>query len=68
MLNSCLAYSSTMQMEPIYSSETSSDFQWATRNYMPEERILWILKSVCGYGLDLSGLTWGLVLDACEHG
>jgi hypothetical protein len=67
MLTSGLAYSSTMKMEATYSSGTSADFQWATQNYIPEDIILRILKSLCGYGLDLSGLASGSVVDACEH-
>jgi hypothetical protein len=33
----CLAYSSTLKMETIYSSETPEGFQGATRRYIPEE-------------------------------
>jgi hypothetical protein len=40
MLNSCLAYSSTLKMEPTYSSETLVDFQRAARRYVPEDRTL----------------------------
>jgi hypothetical protein len=34
----CLAYSSTLIMDPTFSSEKSFDFQRITRNYLPEER------------------------------
>jgi hypothetical protein len=37
-LFSCLAYSSTLKMQGIYSSETSVDFQRFTWRYIPEER------------------------------
>jgi hypothetical protein len=37
---SFLAYSSTLKMEAICSSEASVDFQQATRRYIPQERIL----------------------------
>jgi hypothetical protein len=36
----CLAYPSTLKAEAIYSSETSVDFQWTTRCYVPEGRTL----------------------------
>jgi hypothetical protein len=39
-LVSCLAYSSTLNMEAICSSETSLDFQWTTQLYIPEDRTL----------------------------
>jgi hypothetical protein len=39
-LLSCLAYSSTLQMEAVCSSETSVDFQRTTRRYIPEDRTL----------------------------
>jgi hypothetical protein len=32
-----LGYFSTLKMEAIYSSETSVDFQWTTRRYIPED-------------------------------
>jgi hypothetical protein len=35
---SCLAYSSTLKMEATCSSETSLDFHWTTRRYIPEDR------------------------------
>jgi hypothetical protein len=38
MLVSCLAYFLNLKMEVIYPSETSVDFHWATRHYIPEER------------------------------
>jgi hypothetical protein len=53
-------------MEATCSSEMWVDFQWTTRNYIPEDRTIRILKSVWGYGLDLSGLVWGSVVDACD--
>jgi hypothetical protein len=39
-LVSCSAYSSTLKMEVICSSETSVDFQQTTRHYIPEDRTL----------------------------
>jgi hypothetical protein len=36
----CLAYSSTLKMEPTCSSETSIDFQRSIRHYIPEDRTL----------------------------
>jgi hypothetical protein len=39
-LASCSAHSSTLKMEAICSSETSGNFQRATRCYIPEERTL----------------------------
>jgi hypothetical protein len=38
MLVSCLAYSSALKTEMIYSSEKSIDFQRTTRRYIPEHR------------------------------
>jgi hypothetical protein len=40
MLVSYLAYSSTMKMEEIYSSETLVDFQRSTRHCIPENGTL----------------------------
>jgi hypothetical protein len=40
LLVSCLAYTSTLKMEAVRSSETSVDFQWTTRRYIPEDRTL----------------------------
>jgi hypothetical protein len=34
----CLAYSSTMKMEVIFSSKTSVDFQRTRPRYIPEDR------------------------------
>jgi hypothetical protein len=39
-LVSCSTYSSILNMEAICSSETSVDFQWTTRRYIPEDRTL----------------------------
>jgi hypothetical protein len=39
-LVSCSAYFSTLKMEEIFFSETSVDFQWTTRRYIPEDRTL----------------------------
>jgi hypothetical protein len=39
-LVSCSAYSSTLKMETICSSETSVDFQRVTRRYIPEDKTL----------------------------
>jgi hypothetical protein len=36
-LVSCLAYSSTLKIEAMYSSETLVDFQWTTRRYISED-------------------------------
>jgi hypothetical protein len=40
MLVSCLAYSSTLKIEAIYSSEISADFRRATSHYIPEDKTL----------------------------
>jgi hypothetical protein len=40
MLVSCLAYSSTLKMEAVCSSETSADFQRTTLNHIPVDKIL----------------------------
>jgi hypothetical protein len=40
-LVSCSAYSSTLKMELIFSSETSVDFQRTTRHYIPENNTLY---------------------------
>jgi hypothetical protein len=40
MLVSCMVYSATLKMEATSSSETSVDFQWTTRRYIPENRTL----------------------------
>jgi hypothetical protein len=46
MLVSCLAYSSTLEMEAASSSETSADFQRTTRRYISEDlRTLQVLYS-----------------------
>jgi hypothetical protein len=39
-LVSCSAYSSTLKLEAIYSSESSVDFQRTTRRYMPADGTL----------------------------
>jgi hypothetical protein len=39
-LVSCLAYSLTLKMEAMCSSEMSVDLQWTTRHYIPEDRTL----------------------------
>jgi hypothetical protein len=44
-LLSCMAYSLTLKMEEICSSETSVDFQWTTQRYIPEGRTLNVLIS-----------------------
>jgi hypothetical protein len=44
MLASCSAYSSTLKMEAIYSSETSVDFQRIIRRYIPEDGTLHSLE------------------------
>jgi hypothetical protein len=38
LLDSCLAYSSTLEMKATCSSETSVNFQRTTRRYIPEDR------------------------------
>jgi hypothetical protein len=43
ILISCLANSSALKMEAIYSSETFVYFQWITQCYIPEDRILQII-------------------------
>jgi hypothetical protein len=40
ILVSCLGYSSTLEMEATCFSETSVDFEWTTRRYIPEGRTL----------------------------
>jgi hypothetical protein len=40
MLETCLAHSSNLKVETIYSYETSIDFQRNTLRYIPEERIV----------------------------
>jgi hypothetical protein len=40
MMISCLAFSSTLNMETKCSSETSVDFQRTTQRHVPEDRIL----------------------------
>jgi hypothetical protein len=42
MLDSYLPYSSTLNMEVIYSSETSVDFHRTTQCFIPEDRTLQI--------------------------
>jgi hypothetical protein len=37
MLVSCSAYSSTLKMQTKSYSETSVDFQWTTRRYIPQD-------------------------------
>jgi hypothetical protein len=37
-LFSCLAYSLTLKVEVIWSSETSDDFQWTAWHYTPKDR------------------------------
>jgi hypothetical protein len=40
MVVSCFAYSSTLKMQAIYTSEASVDFQLTTRRCVPEDRTL----------------------------
>jgi hypothetical protein len=40
MIISCLAYSSTLKMEAVCSSETSVDLHWTTRRYIPKDTTL----------------------------
>jgi hypothetical protein len=49
MLVPCSAYSSTLKIEAISSSETSVDFQRTTWRYVPEDRTL---KIIANYGMD----------------
>jgi hypothetical protein len=58
-LVSCSAYSSTLKMEAIWSSETSVDFQRTTQRYIPEHSTLHNrrcenLKSYGSYGCFIS--------------
>jgi hypothetical protein len=46
-LVSCLAYSSTLKIEAICSSETSDDTQRTTRRYIPEDGTLFFRKVLC---------------------
>jgi hypothetical protein len=39
-VKACSAYSSTLKLEAICSSETSVDFQRTTRRYIPKDRTL----------------------------
>jgi hypothetical protein len=48
-LASCSAYSSTLKMGAICSSELLVDFQWATRHYIPEDNTL---HDVCSFSKD----------------
>jgi hypothetical protein len=41
-LVSYVAYSSVLKIEETYPSETSADFQWATRHYIPEVGMLFV--------------------------
>jgi hypothetical protein len=72
-LVSCLAYSLMLKMEAIYSSETSVNFQWTTRRYIPEDSkyssrtvtSLWgILLSWCTIGEITSWCTWSTLSAA----
>jgi hypothetical protein len=36
----CLAYSSTLQMEAVRSSETLANFQWTTRRHITDDSTL----------------------------
>jgi hypothetical protein len=45
ILISCLACSSTLKKEAIFSSETSIDFQQTTENFVPYDKILSHLSS-----------------------
>jgi hypothetical protein len=49
MLVSCLAYSSTLKMEAICSSDTSVDFQQFTRRYIPEDSTLYTHVACIGF-------------------
>jgi hypothetical protein len=40
MLDSCLAYASTLKKVVVCSSEMSDDFKGTTQRYMPKDRIL----------------------------
>jgi hypothetical protein len=46
MLASCLSYSSVLNTEPIYSSETLIGFRWTKGRYNPKYRNLY--KDRCG--------------------
>jgi hypothetical protein len=60
MLFSCSAYSSTLKMESIYSSETSDNFQRTTRRYAPEGGSLKTRK-------DLEGNVCGIIRVLYRH-
>jgi hypothetical protein len=45
-LVSCSAYSSTMKIEATCFSETSVDFQWTTRHYIPVNRTVQLVVKV----------------------
>jgi hypothetical protein len=40
MFVSCLAYTSTLNTEATFYSETSVDFPWTTRRYIPEAELV----------------------------
>jgi hypothetical protein len=40
MLGSCVSYSSTLNMEAIFSIETAIDFQQTTQHYNPQDRTI----------------------------
>jgi hypothetical protein len=46
MLVSCSAYTSTLKMEAICSSETSDDFQRTKRRYTSEDKTVYITTGV----------------------
>jgi hypothetical protein len=52
-LVSCLAYSSTLNMDATYFSETSVDFQQTIRRYIPEDRT--IQKAINDHSVSLLG-------------
>jgi hypothetical protein len=58
MLVSYLAYYSILNMETIYSIETSVDFQFNTWNYIPEDRTLRILVDKTGISNEQRRLAW----------
>jgi hypothetical protein len=59
----CLAYSSTLKMEAIYSSEYSVVFQWIKQCYIPEDTSLQIPSFCYKISLRSSALKWRILMD-----
>jgi hypothetical protein len=56
ILVSCLTYYSTMKMEDKCSSETSVDFQWTTRRYIPVDRTLHHQEVILGHHIKYNSM------------